>query len=75
MDGEPKAAQEGSLLEANFLVGKGTGFLTFLRETNPGLLRKLEPIPKSMESVLVQGALFLEGIERPGRGWNEWTRR
>ena len=53
MDGEPKATQEGSLTEADLPVGKGAGFLTFLREMNPGLLRKLKSIPKSKEGILV----------------------
>ena len=51
--GEPKATQEGSLIEANLPVGKSTGFLTSLRETNPSLLGELESILKSREGILI----------------------
>lgn len=53
MDGEPKATQEGNLVKANLLVVKSTGLFTSLRETNSGLLRELESIPKSKEGILV----------------------
>ena len=63
MDRKPKAAQERSLVETNLTMGKNIRLLAFPRKTNPGLFRKLEPIPKSIEGILLQGALFLKGME------------
>ena len=63
MDKKPKAAQERSLVETNLTMGENIRLLAFLRKTNPGLLRKLEPIPESIEGILLQGALFLKGME------------
>ena len=73
--GEPKATQEGSLIEANLPMGKSIGFLTSLRETNPSLLGELESILKSREGILIQRTLLLKGMERSGRGWDRQTRR
>ena len=64
VDKKPKATQEHNLLETNLIMGKNTRLLAFPRKTNLGLLRKLEPIPESNKGILLQGALFLKGMER-----------
>ena len=57
-----------AVIKANLPVGKSTRLLTSLRETNSGLLKKLESIPKSKEGILVQRTLLLKVIERSRRG-------
>ena len=47
VDRKSKATQERSLVETNLTMGKSTRLLAFFRKTNPGFLRKLEPIHES----------------------------
>lgn len=63
MHKEPKAAQKGSLVEANFAMGKGLSSFAFVRKTNPSFVGKLEPIPESKERIFVQTTWFVKSIE------------
>ena len=66
MDKKPKIAQEGRLIETHLTMGKGTKSLTRPRKMNPSLLRKLEPIPKSVKGFLIQRTLLLESMKQSG---------
>jgi len=65
IDGEPKATQEGRLIETNLPMGKSIGYLTSPRQTNPSLLEELKPILESKEGILLQRTLFLKGVKEP----------
>ena len=67
MDRKPKTTQEDRLIETHLTMGESTGFLTQPRKTNPSLLMKLEPTPKSAMVFLVQGMLLLESMK-----WLGW---
>ena len=66
MDRKPKATKERSLVETNLTMGKSIRLLTLPREMNPGLLRKLESVPKSTEGIFLQRELFFKGMEWSG---------
>ena len=66
VDRKPKATQERSLVETNITIGKSIRLLTLPRETNLGLLRKSESVPKSTEGIFLQRALFFKGMEWSG---------
>ena len=67
VDGEYEATQKRSVIEADFTMGKGKSLFAFLGKTSPRLEKKLEPIPKIVKNICLQGTLLLEGMKTTGR--------
>ena len=67
VDREYKVTQKPSLIEADFTMGKGKSLFALLGKTSPRLERKLEPIPKIVKNICLQGKLLLEGMKTTGR--------
>ena len=76
VDRKPKAILESCLVKVYFPKREVASPFPFMRQTNPDLLRKLEPVFKPKKSVNVQRTLFTKGVKCPdlpptrGRGVN-----
>lgn len=70
VDEEPKPAKKRGLIKTHFTMCEEASFFILTSQTNPGLIWKMEPIPKTKKGFLVQIALLLEGMKGPsfGRG-------
>ena len=64
MDGEMKAAQKGSFIEAYFFVGEITSLFIRTGQVKGGTFGKLKSLSKPLQVLFFQGTKFREGMQR-----------
>ena len=68
VDRKSEAAQERSLIKAKLTMSEDTCLFALPRETNLGLFRELEHIPKPIKSIYFQITFFFKGVK--GLRWS-----
>ena len=68
MDEKMEATQERGLIEIHLTVGKGIRFFFWARKVYVYFGGKLEPLPKSPNTLFFQDTILIKGMKRLGLG-------